>query len=405
MEPKKKKTQKWTKFRHRIVRNLLFLLLVPYIKWKYHVKVERYKEQGKRPYLILMNHQTPFDQFFVGMAFRGPIYYVASEDLFSKGWVSSVIRFLVAPIPIKKQTTDVRAIMNCLKVAREGGTIAMAPEGNRTFSGKPVHMNAAVAPLARKLNMPIALLRIEGGYGVQPRWGDTVRKGKMRAYVSRVLEPEEYKSLSDEELFAEIRDGLNVDEGCVCGEFYHKRNAEYMERMVYVCPDCGLSTFESHRDIVTCKKCGKQIRYLPTKELQGVGSDFPFRFLTEWWDYQNDFVNSLDLTPLCAEPIWRETSSFSEVIPYKNKVSIEKEATVLLYGDRIVIEGKEHYEFRFDEVSAVTVLGRNKVNIYFEKRIYQLKGPKPMNALKYVNIFHRYCNQKKGDDNVRFLGL
>jgi len=181
MEPKKKKTQKWTKFRHRIVRNLLFLLLVPYIKWKYHVKVERYKEQGKRPYLILMNHQTPFDQFFVGMAFRGPIYYVASEDLFSKGWVSSVIRFLVAPIPIKKQTTDVRAIMNCLKVAREGGTIAMAPEGNRTFSGKPVHMNAAVAPLARKLNMPIALLRIEGGYGVQPRWGDTVRKGKMRA--------------------------------------------------------------------------------------------------------------------------------------------------------------------------------------------------------------------------------
>ena len=52
-----------------------------------------------------MNHQTAFDQFFIGMTFKGAVYYVASEDLFSNGWVSSLLRWLVAPIPIKKQTT------------------------------------------------------------------------------------------------------------------------------------------------------------------------------------------------------------------------------------------------------------------------------------------------------------
>jgi 1-acyl-sn-glycerol-3-phosphate acyltransferase len=77
---------------------------------KYRIKIEKFKEQEKRPYLLLLNHQTPFDQFFVGISFRGPVYYLATEDIFSKGWVSSIINYVIAPIPIKKQTTDIKAI-------------------------------------------------------------------------------------------------------------------------------------------------------------------------------------------------------------------------------------------------------------------------------------------------------
>ena len=403
---KKKKPKKWVRFRHRVARNLLAFLLIPYIKWKYHVKVERYKAPKDQPFLILMNHQTAYDQFFLGMAFNRPIYYVASEDLFSKGWISSVIRFLVEPIPIKKQTTDVRAIMNCLKVAREGGSIGMAPEGNRTFSGKLETINPSVAPLARKLGMPIALLRIEGGYGIQPRWSDVVRKGKMRAYVGRVIQPEEYAAMTDDQLFEAIREGLDVNEGCVCGEYHHKHLAEYMERAVYVCPECGLTTFESHLDTVTCKKCGLTVRYLPTKEFEGVNRPFPFRFMTEWYDYQNDFINALDTADYCDAPMYEDVVRFSEVIPYKNKVLLEKQAQVKLYGDRIEVYCATGAQvFRFDETSAVTVLGRNKVNIYFDKRIFQLKGPKPMNGIKYVHIFYRHLNLKKGESNAKFLGI
>jgi hypothetical protein len=50
--------------------------------------------------------------------------------------------------------------MNCLRVAREGGTIALAPEGNRTYSGKTEYMNPAIAALARKLALPIALYSV-----------------------------------------------------------------------------------------------------------------------------------------------------------------------------------------------------------------------------------------------------
>mgnify|MGYP003310482904 CR=1 FL=1 len=394
--------KQWIQPRHRVVYTLLRPFLRPYVCWRYGIREERFREEGNRPYLIVMNHQTGFDQFFVAMAFRQPIYFLATEDIFSMGWVSKLIRWLVAPIPIRKQTTDIQAVKNCIKVAREGGTICLAPEGNRTFHGRTVYMNPSIASLTKKLGLPLAIFRIEGGYGVQPRWSDVVRKGKMRAYVSRVIELEEYKDMSNTELFALIEKELSVDEVCVTGQFRHKKNAEFLERAMYVCPWCGLSTFESHDDIIRCTKCGREIRHLPTKELEGIGFDFPHRFVADWYEWQQNYINHTDLTALTETPVYRETVRLSRVHPYKYKELLKKEATVCLYGDRITVDDRE---FPFDSVGAVVVLGKNKVNIYDGNEILQLKGHKRFNALKYVNFFHRYKNRKAGEKNGQFLGL
>ena len=406
MKKKKKQNKKWMRLRHRIVRNVACAIVKPYSYLKYGVRVDRFREQGDRSYLVLYNHQTAFDQFFVGMAFRGPIYYLASEDLFSKGWVSSLIRYLVAPIPIKKQTTDIKAILNCIRVAKEGGTIAIAPEGNRTYSGKTEYMSPTIAPLARKLGLPIALYHLEGGYGVHPRWSDVVRKGKMRGYVHHVIEPEEYANMTDDELFAAIRDGLAINEAVADAEFHHKKLAEYLERAIYVCPHHGLSTFESHGDIIGCKQCGKKVRYLPTKELAGVDHEFPFRFINDWYDYQSDYMNGLDLLQYTESPLYTEKTSIANVIPYKKKEMIDQNAEISLYGDRITIKtAKETLVFPFAETLAVTLLGKNKLNIYHGDKIYQLKSGKRFNALKYVHFYHRHKNIIEGDTYGKFLGL
>ncbi len=395
----------WMKPRHQIVRNIAYFILKPYSRWKYGITSEVFKEQGDRQYLILFNHQTPFDQFFVGMSFDGPIYYLATEDIFSNGWISSLLRWLAAPIPIKKQTTDLRAVKNCVRVAKEGGTIALSPEGNRTYSGKTEYIKPAIVSLARVLKLPVVLYRIEGGYGVEPRWSNVVRKGKMRSYVAQVIEPEEYKNMSDEEFLLRIQEGLDVNEAVADGIFQHKKRAEYLERAIYVCPYCGLSVFESHNEIVECKKCGRKIIYQPTKELTGVDFEFPFSFVSEWYDYQKMFVNALDINAYLTVPLYQDQADVSEVIVYERKKTLRKQANILLYGDRIVIDEEENaVEFYFDDVSAVSVLGRNKLNIYHDKKVYQLKGNKRFNALKYVNIYYHYKNTKEKQDGS-FLGL
>lgn len=398
----------WTRPRHAIIYWLAWW--APYLlaKIKYNVSIERFKEQGDRPYLILYNHQTPYDQFFISSSFRGAVYYVATEDIFSLGWVSKLISWLVAPIPIRKQTTDVQAVKNCIRVAKEGGTICIAPEGNRTYSGQTEYINPAIASLAKKLGLPIALFRIEGGYGKQPRWSDVIRKGKMRAYVSKVIEPEEYKDLKPDALCKMISDGLYVNEACADAAFEHPQRAEYLERAIYVCPFCGLSEFESSGHLVTCKKCGRQVNYELNKELKGVGFDFPFPFVLQWYEYQKKFINQLDTTLLTEEPLYRDTASISQVLVFDKKVPLREQAAITLYGDRIVFdEGKENeLLLPFTEVSAVTVLGRNKLNIYHQdKMIYQLKGSKRFNALKYVNIYYRSKNISRGEPNGEFLGL
>ncbi len=398
---KETKQQAWMKFRHKVTVWLLRPIFTLVVVLRYHVKIENFKEQGDRPFLIIMNHQTAFDQFFVSIMFNRPVYYIASEDIFSLGWLSDALRYLVAPIPIKKQTLDLQAVKNCIKVAREGGTIALAPEGNRTFHGRTLYMKPGIASLVKKLGLPLAIFRIDGGYGIHPRWSDVVRRGRMRCYISRVIEPEEYANMTGDELFRIIQQELWADEACVTGQFPHRKNAEFLERAMYVCPYCGLSVFESHGDLITCKKCGRQIRHNADKTLQGVGVEFPHRFVADWYDAQADFINHTDLTALTETPVYEETARLSRVIPYKNKHLLTKNAAVRLYGDRITVDDRT---FHFDETSAVVVLGKNKLNIYSGKELFQLRGSKRFNALKYVHFFHRYQNIK-GGKNDEFLGL
>ena len=402
---KKKKT--WRRFRHRVVTALLRPLLRPYCRLRYGITVEKFKDQGDRPYLILYNHQTGFDQFFVALAFRGPVYYLATEDIFSLGWVSKLLRWLVAPIPIRKQTTDITAVMNCIKVAREGGSLCIAPEGNRTYSGRTEYMSDSIAGLAKKLKLPIALYRIEGGYGIQPRWSDVVRKGRMRGFVSRVIEPEDYADLKPQELFDLIEQGLYVDENTANGSFRHKKRAEYLERAIYVCPFCGLSKWESAGHRASCCNCGRTVTYGEDKGLKGEGFDFPFQFMGQWYDYQKQYVNSLDLTAMTDETLFRDRANISEVIVYQKKNLLRSDAQIALYGDRIVLdEGTEReLVLPFCEISAAACLGKNKLNVYHEKMIYQFKGSKRFNALKYVNLYFRYKNITRGDEHDQFLGL
>ena len=402
---KKRKSQKWLKFRHKVVRNVLYGTLGVYTRLRYNVKIEKFKEQNGRQYLILFNHQTAYDQFLVGMSFRGPVYFVASEDIFTLGFASKLIKYLVAPIPIKKQANDARAVINCMKVAKEGGSIAIAPEGNRTYSGKTEYINPSIVGLVRALKLPLALYRIEGGYGIHPRWSDRIRRGKMKSYVSRVVEYDEYSGLDDAALYSLICEALYVNEAKESEGFCGKALAEYLERAIYVCHKCGFSTFESHGDVIKCKKCGASARYLPSGALQPIEGDVPFGFVNDWYEFQKKFVNDYDPLLDTGNPLYVEKASVFKVIPNEKK-ELLFDAHLSLYGNRLELDpdGGEKMVLPFDEIKFVTVLGKNKFDVYIGDKIYQFKSDERFCALKYVNLFYRYSGLNGRSENG-YLGL
>jgi hypothetical protein len=153
--------------------------------------------------------------------------------------------------------------------------------------------------------------------------------------------------------------------------------------------------------------CHRKVTYGEDKTITGVGFDFPFRFMTQWYDYQSDFVNSLDILKFDQEPAFRDQAKISQVILNQHKQVLRENASLALYGDRLVIdEGKQNEQvISFDDVTAVSVLGRNKLNVYHGTNVYQFKGDNRFNALKYVNFYYRHKNIVRGDANEKFLGL
>ena len=97
----------------------------------------------------------------------------------------------------------------------------------------------------------------------------------------------------------------------------------------------------------------------------------------------------------------------SEVVINKKKLPLQKDVKIDLYGDRMILnpDSEKEMVFPFREVTAISVLGRNKLNIYYNQKVYQLKGDKRFNALKYVNFCYRHKNICKGDKDGKFLGL
>ena len=94
------------------------------------------------------------------------------------------------------------------------------------------------------------------------------------------------------------------------------------------------------------------------------------------------------------------------VILNKNKKLLRSKAQLLLYGNRVVVDEGDANEMvlPFSEITAVSVLGRNKLNIYHGSDVYQFKGSKRFNALKYVNFYYRHKNIVRNNDE-KFLGI
>ncbi len=408
---KKKSARRWTRFRHKVVTWIIYPGFFLYVLFRFGRAAGLWKGR-KRQYLVLMNHQTSGDQFFVALTFGRALYYVATEDIFSNGLVSAFLRFALNPIPINKTAADFRTVITCMKVAKEGGTIVMAPEGNRTYSGRTCSIKPSGVPLVRKLGLPIAFFRIEGGYGVQPRWADRNRGGRVDFGVSRVMEPEEYAGMSDEMLYGEILKELDVDEARPGGPFPSRRSAEYIERVLYTCPVCGLSRLRSSGRTFSCQKCGLTVEYTDTRELRSGSPDFPFRFAADWYDWQERLVSGLAPGDFLSEPVYTDICKVFEVIICKKKVRLTRGAEVSLYGDRITFRAFDsdlRKTLTFDEIRSIAAMGRNKMNVRTGDTIFQFKGDRRFNPVKYMHFYYHYQNVKGGNANVggdtEFLGL
>lgn len=336
----------------------------------------------KGPYLLISNHQTTMDPFLLSLSFKFPIYFIASDDLFNLK-VSPLIRYLVAPIPKSKSMNDIAAMKSVFRVIKEGGAVGIFPEGNRTISGGQWEMTDAIAKLAKQLKVPLVIYNIHGGYGTDPRWGHSIRRGRSKGCVKKILSAQELKDMTVEQIFEEIKEGLAVDDTISGIPFRSRKRAEYIERALYICPVCGnLSGIVSDKYKFRCRYCTTSSTY--TEKLTLSPSVADFDRIYEWYEWERGEIVKKVLN---GETVGDDGIIFRESIKFKRKKKLAGNS-VAIDMDKLVISGKKgETAYPLDEITAMTMVGKKKFNFYHDGKILQVKGNKRFCAIKYVHVF------------------
>lgn len=377
------KNNSWVKPRHARVFAFLRFVMRGFVKHRYHYTAEP-SSLPKGPYLILCNHQTTMDPFFLSLSFKFPIYFFASDDIFNLK-ISPLIEYLVAPVPKSKSLTDLQAVKDVFRIIKEKGAVGIFPEGNRTISGGQWEMTSAIAKLAKAVKVPLVLYNLCGGYGTDPRWGHNIRKGEFRGYVRRVLSAEEMKNLSVDELFAIIKDELKVDDTLSGVRFKSNKKAEFIERALYLCPVCGaISSFRSEKNRFRCEKCGLQAEYTEDLHIAPPVGKQNFNRIFEWYEYER---RELAERVINGEKVGDVGILFRESIKFKRKKKLAGDRVFIDKENLYIGDGSAQSVYPLSEITALTMVGKKKFNFYYGGKILQVKGNKRFCAVKYVHIF------------------
>ena len=106
-----------------------FFLYLPF-KILYPTKVIGKKNLPKGSCIIASNHTSNLDAVVFALNTWEKKYYLAKKELFKKKFIAFFLKKFGA-IKIDRQTSDVSAIKNSLKVLKNGKKLVIFPEGTR----------------------------------------------------------------------------------------------------------------------------------------------------------------------------------------------------------------------------------------------------------------------------------
>lgn len=154
--------------------------------------------------LICANHQSFLDPILVGAASDRRLNYIARKTLFRFKAFSRLISFWDA-IPINQEGSGLGGIKESLKRLRRGEMVLIFPEGARTLDGEVDEFKPGFCSLARRGRVPIVPIGFDGAFNAWPRWRPAPWPAPVCMCIGEPLSCELMKSLTDEELIAELR--------------------------------------------------------------------------------------------------------------------------------------------------------------------------------------------------------
>lgn len=343
--------------------------------------------------LILANHVTNGDQFLMSSHFaKQPLLFVAGENGFTNKFFRWFIEHKIGAIVHMRGVSLISTIKQMLTRLKEGYDVCMFPEGSTTFSGRTVKVDAAIAKLLKSSGANLVLCRIEGGYLTRPRWGNTIRKGRINIY-DHIVMADELNKMAVSEIIDMINEKLYVDayasQEKAKIKYIGKNPCKGLECCIYECPKCKKFVKMSSSETQIFCDCGfsaiyDEYGYLTDNE--GV-----IHTVSKWCDEQKGDLKRIILD---ATSLGESVQIFSDELMCKvvsnhghrrtfGKIMLKAFSDKLTY----TICGEER-ELSYSDIKSAFIYLRNTMNVQIKDKdvSFELTGDFSFNALKYKDL-------------------
>src|SRR5579872_5835493 len=110
--------------------------------------------------LLVSNHLSYLDVFFLGIPLRRPLNYVARSTLFVRG-LACLMRS-VGGFPIQREGIGASGLKETLRRLRAGGIVTLFPEGTRSPDGALGPLKPGIAVLVARAGVPVVPVGLAG---------------------------------------------------------------------------------------------------------------------------------------------------------------------------------------------------------------------------------------------------
>lgn len=321
----------------------------------------------KPPFLMVSNHQATMDPFFIGVMLPGVTSYVATDMLFRLP-IMNYLMSAIGSIPKSKFVSDATSVRMMLNKIRKGQSVGIFPEGQRCVAGFTDRVIPGIGKLARILDVPVVLARLEGGFLADPRWAIKKRKGPSTVNIRllltqeqlRSLEPQDIEKLIEQSISHSDYDWIKLQPNL---RYKGKERALGLHNVMFKCPECGATDcFLTEGDIAACKGCGYSVSWGDRGEfslVKGTKLHFPDLQRHEMW--QRGQMDALVSGHLSSKPKGSLLFGPLEVTIRRSGKSKPLLAIgtgkLSLFDDRLELKTEADCPaaFRFDEIEGFTV--------------------------------------------------
>jgi 1-acyl-sn-glycerol-3-phosphate acyltransferase len=146
------------------------------------------------PCIVASNHVSYLDPPVVGSGLSRVVNFIARDTLAKNAFM----RWYYAQIGVilmDRDRGDVAALRKGLDVLKQGGVLALFPEGTRSHDGRLQKPKSGIGFLIARADVPVVPTFVDGTYQAFPRGARFVKPRKVHVYYGEPVTTEEIRML------------------------------------------------------------------------------------------------------------------------------------------------------------------------------------------------------------------